>query len=130
MLRTIPLVLVALLCLAACGDDPAEPGAPGPGGPGVAGTTFRGPPAATVVKVGTFDVASGGDFATDAFPPTLPDQMWHRDIWTPEECLECHKTGEEDAPIVQHEGLPPRLMKAACRTCHVLIPGQKPRGDK
>ena len=86
-----------------------------------------GPPEATVVRVSTMAMTSvdGGEFATHAFPPTLPDQMWHRDLWTPEECLECHATGEEDAPIVKHEGLSPMLLKGSCRSCHVLLLGEQ-----
>jgi len=69
-------------------------------------------------------------FDANAFPPTLPDTEWHQDAWVRQDCLRCHETGVEDAPIVRHEGMPPILLRAKCRTCHVIAPGQKPRGAK
>jgi hypothetical protein len=69
-------------------------------------------------------------FDPNAFPPTMPDRQWHRDGWIKQDCMRCHETGVGDAPAVQHRGLPPILLRAKCRTCHVLIPGQEPRGVK
>ncbi|MAE28532.1 MAG: hypothetical protein QF724_09310 [Planctomycetota bacterium] len=67
------------------------------------------------------------DFAAFAFPPTLPDDDSHRDSWTRTDCLNCHETGIQDAPVVTHEGMPSVLLTAKCRSCHVLIPGSVPR---
>lgn len=69
-------------------------------------------------------------FNTNAFPPTMPDRQWHRDGWIKQDCMRCHETGVGDAPELQHQGMPPILLTAKCRTCHVLIPGQEPRGIK
>ena len=69
-------------------------------------------------------------FASNAFPPTLPDSPWHRTGWDKNDCLRCHETGVQQAPRVVHDGMPPVLLEAKCRTCHVLVPGQKPRGAK
>lgn len=62
-------------------------------------------------------------FAVHAFPPTIPDRDWHRDAWIREDCLACHETGVQEAPIVRHRGLPALTLQAKCRSCHVLIPG-------
>ncbi len=69
-------------------------------------------------------------FAENAFPPTMPDTEWHRAGWVKDDCMRCHETGVDRAPRVEHRGLPSILLEAKCRTCHVLIPGQKPRGAK
>jgi hypothetical protein len=76
-------------------------------------------PADAVVEI---DPESG--FAEHAFPPTLSDTDYHRDAWLVLDCMDCHEEGIADAPLVQHRGMPERLLTAQCRTCHVLIPGQ------
>lgn len=68
-----------------------------------------------------------GRFLANAFPPTVPDTEWHRDAWMQQSCLRCHETGVGDAPQVVHRGMPDILLTAKCRTCHVFIPGSKPR---
>ena len=70
------------------------------------------------------------DIADHAFPPTLSDAEWHEDAWYKNDCLRCHETGVEAAPILQHRGMPNVLTPAKCRTCHVLIPGSKPIAPK
>ena len=66
-------------------------------------------------------------FAGDAFPPTLSDTPEHEDPWLQADCLRCHATGVQSGPVVRHEGMPPILLAARCRSCHVLIPGSSPR---
>jgi hypothetical protein len=66
------------------------------------------------------------EFAVNAFPPTVSDTEYHKDAWYKDDCLRCHETGVEDATIVKHENMPPILLTAKCRSCHVLIPGKKP----
>ncbi|MCA8978013.1 MAG: hypothetical protein KDC98_25025 [Planctomycetes bacterium] len=67
------------------------------------------------------------DIAEHAFPPTIPDTKWHQDAWLQDGCLRCHETGVEGAVRVRHVDMPPILLTAKCRTCHVFIPGSKPR---
>ena len=76
-------------------------------------------PAGAVVAI---DPETG--FAVHAFPPTLSDTEHHRNAWLVLDCLDCHAEGLADAPLIQHRGLPERLLTAQCRTCHVLIAGQ------
>jgi len=66
------------------------------------------------------------DFADFAFPPTVSDVEYHKDAWYKDDCLRCHETGVGDATAVEHEGMAPILLTAKCRSCHLLIPGQKP----
>ena len=66
-------------------------------------------------------------FAANAFPPPIPDTVWHENAWTAYDCLDCHAKGEADAPVLKHKGMPDRLVQAHCRTCHVLIPGLEPK---
>ncbi|MAE67847.1 MAG: hypothetical protein CMJ18_26635 [Phycisphaeraceae bacterium] len=73
---------------------------------------------------------SDGKFDANAFPPTLPDTEWHQDAWIRHDCMRCHETGVGEAPTVVHRGMPPILLVAKCRTCHVIAPGSKPRGAK
>jgi len=68
----------------------------------------------------------GEAFAANAFPPTLSDTEYHRGGWVRNDCLRCHETGVGDAPRVRHRGMAPILLKAKCRSCHVLVRGQKP----
>ncbi len=70
-----------------------------------------------------------GDFIYNAFPPTLPDDDSHADAWLRDDCLLCHETGTNDAPIVRHADMSPELLKARCRTCHVMIPGSAGPGE-
>ncbi len=74
---------------------------------------------------------SGSDvvFAENAFPPTIPDTDWHRNAWLEFNCLRCHETGVGKAPVVVHSDLPPILLSAKCRSCHVLIPGSAPKAE-
>jgi hypothetical protein len=65
-------------------------------------------------------------FAENAFPPTVSDMDYHKDAWYRNDCLRCHETGVEEATVVKHEDMPAVLLTAKCRSCHVLIPGQKP----
>jgi hypothetical protein len=69
-------------------------------------------------------------FASNAFPPTVPDTQWHRNAWYEQDCLRCHETGVHTAPVVVHRGMPDVLLTAKCRTCHVLIPGSTPRPEE
>jgi len=66
-------------------------------------------------------------FLPQAFPPIMPDTEWHQDAWMRNDCLRCHETGVGEAPVVKHEGMPEILLVAKCRSCHVLVPGAKPR---
>ncbi|RMH12667.1 MAG: hypothetical protein D6695_05945 [Planctomycetota bacterium] len=70
------------------------------------------------------DIDARTGFAAHAFPPTIPDQAWHHEAWIREDCLSCHETGVQDAPIVRHRGLPALALQAKCRSCHVLVPGK------
>ncbi len=63
-------------------------------------------------------------FASYAFPPTLSDTEWHANAWDVNDCLRCHETGVGKAPRVFHRGMADVLLRAKCRSCHVLIPGQ------
>lgn len=69
-------------------------------------------------------------FVDYAFPPTLPDTDWHRTAWLKNDCMRCHETGVETAPKVVHETLPDVALTAKCRSCHVLIPGSRPRSQQ
>lgn len=68
-------------------------------------------------------IAPAGEFAYNAFPPTLPDDNLHVDAWSRSDCLLCHESGIRDAPIVRHRGMSPQLLKAQCRSCHVVSSG-------
>ncbi len=70
---------------------------------------------------------STGEFEDDAFPPTMPDIAEHGSAWLKDDCLRCHETGVGKAPEIVHKDLPEILLAAKCRTCHVFIPGSKPR---
>lgn len=77
------------------------------------------------VVVGESDIEIDPEtgFALAAFPPTIPDRQWHQDAWLVNNCLDCHETGVQDAPMIRHKGLPDITYQSKCRTCHVLIPG-------
>ena len=62
-------------------------------------------------------------FIPNAFPPVLPDTDRHQRAWLRDDCMRCHETGVELAPMVKHAGMPDILLTAKCRSCHVLIPG-------
>ncbi len=66
-------------------------------------------------------------FASNAFPPTIPDSQDHQDAWQRNDCLRCHETGVDGAPAVRHAGMSPILLKAKCRSCHVFIKGAAPQ---
>ncbi len=72
---------------------------------------------------GQSTTAQSAGFAAGAFPPTLSDTTYHQQSWTREDCLVCHETGQQDAPVVKHVSVPELAMEAKCRTCHVLVPG-------
>ncbi len=76
------------------------------------------------------DGGQDGDFAANAFPPTLSDTKQHRKAWRRNVCLRCHETGVGEAPEVRHEGMPDLLKVAKCRSCHVFEPGKKPSTKK
>ncbi len=78
------------------------------------------------VVVGKSDIELDPEtgFALAAFPPTIPDRAWHQDAWFVNDCLNCHETGVEDAPMIRHVGLPEIAFESKCRSCHVLIPGE------
>ncbi len=65
-------------------------------------------------------VAAG--FAANAFPPLLSAEDYHLQAWekSSKECLVCHQKGKEEAPVTRHEDMPPILLEAKCRSCHVL----------
>lgn len=69
----------------------------------------------------------GGEFAPNAFPPVVSDTEYHGDAWYKNDCLRCHETGVGDAPRTRHKGMPPVLLQAKCRSCHVLIRGTPPK---
>jgi len=95
------------------------------------------PPAKHPEDVSTAPTAAGRSepqeapvFAAAAFPPTIPDTAWHQDAWRRNDCLRCHETGVEEAPMIRHEGMPEILKTAVCRSCHILVPGTEPRQRK
>jgi hypothetical protein len=62
------------------------------------------------------------------FPPTIPDTASHSgDTWSEHNCLRCHETGVHGATVLRHQDMPDILLTAKCRTCHVFIPGSKPK---
>ncbi len=63
----------------------------------------------------------GTKFMRNAFPPTLPDDKDHADPWLKKGCMDCHEAGKDDAQAVRHDGMSDVLLKASCRTCHVMI---------
>lgn len=73
-----------------------------------------------------------GAFTDDAFPPTVSDVEYHEGAWFKNDCLRCHETGVGIAPVVKHESMLSDaqraiLKTAKCRSCHVFVPGSKPR---
>ena len=60
-------------------------------------------------------------FESYAFPPMLPNNPNHVDVWNTKDCLMCHERGVNDAPKVQHEGMVGLLLESACRSCHVQV---------
>ncbi len=64
-------------------------------------------------------------FATNAFPPLIPDTEWHQEAWLRQDCLRCHETGVGDAPMIIHRGIPEIALYAKCRSCHVLVDGHQ-----
>ncbi len=122
-------------------EDPAESqpqvAVPEPTDPEVAGPEDLAEPLQPAVPAVEDGVAASspqdkqdGEFDVGAFPPTVPDTEWHADAWWHNDCMRCHETGVGDAPELAHRGMSPILIEAKCRTCHVLIPGSKPRGAK
>jgi cytochrome c5 len=59
-------------------------------------------------------------FSMNAFPPMLPNTAEHDDAWLNDDCLLCHETGVSGAPIVKHHGMSEWLLKARCRSCHIV----------
>ena len=102
-----------------CASEPSD----GPGGLTSRPVVVRGPQAPTKpAPKNEFD-----DRLDNAFPPTLSDTKYHRDAWVKNDCLRCHETGVGAAPTVVHTNMSPLLLQAKCRSCHVKIPGAKPR---
>lgn len=60
-------------------------------------------------------------FSGNAFPPMIPASGSHTMTWTRDDCMLCHEDGTHGAPIIQHQSLPPILLQAKCRTCHVQV---------
>jgi len=60
-------------------------------------------------------------FASNAFPPMIPNNSNHRDAWRKDSCLLCHQSGIRGAPIVRHAGMAKLLLETKCRTCHVQV---------
>ncbi len=87
--------------------------------------TYEAEKEAPSVVVGEWDIEIDPEtgFALAAFPPTIPDREWHQDAWLVDNCLDCHETGVQDAPMIRHKGLPDITFQSKCRSCHVLIPG-------
>ena len=94
--------------------DPSEAGGP---------TKLPVPPKLQAIDQSEFGPDPAMQFASNAFPPTLSDTEWHRGGWDLNACLRCHETGVGKAPRVFHKNMPVVLLKAKCRSCHVLIPG-------
>ncbi|MDF1837747.1 MAG: hypothetical protein P1V35_07765 [Planctomycetota bacterium] len=59
------------------------------------------------------------DFASNAFPPTMPENSSHANAWLKDDCLSCHGDGINGAPRLAHRGMPQLLKQARCRTCHI-----------
>ena len=140
MIRRIAIVSVssALLFAAACagaekepakepakGDQvPVEPGAP------VAADSSDSAAGDQVVDTASVSVDvpaqvvaaahSEVEFASFAFPPTLPRDDSHVNAWLRKDCIMCQETGIAGAPVVQHRGMSSALLGAQCRTCHVV----------
>ncbi|MCP3902215.1 MAG: hypothetical protein GY715_01155 [Planctomycetes bacterium] len=64
-------------------------------------------------------------FASNAFPPMMPNSTSHVNAWTTPHCMLCHEDGVKGAPIVKHEGLPGIYIDSKCRSCHVQIRGHQ-----
>ena len=60
-------------------------------------------------------------FDPHAFPPMIPNSVYHEDAWSIENCLMCHEDGILGAPVVQHAGMTRDLLTIKCRTCHVQV---------
>lgn len=65
--------------------------------------------------------ATDDGFEGNAFPPMIPASGNHTSTWNRDDCLLCHESGVRGAPIVQHRGMPRRLLESKCRTCHVQV---------
>jgi len=66
------------------------------------------------------------EFASFAFPPTLPRDDYHVNAWLRKDCIMCHETGIAGAPVVHHRGMSSALLGAQCRTCHVVAGAPSP----
>ena len=66
------------------------------------------------------------EFAPGAFPPTMSDMEYHRSDWTRSDCLACHESGVNEAPLMRHVSVPDLAKDAKCRTCHVFVAGSSP----
>ena len=71
-------------------------------------------------------VQAESDFAVGAFPPILSDMDYHSRSWTRSDCLACHETGVQKAPVMRHVSVPALAKDAKCRTCHVFVAGSPP----
>lgn len=71
-------------------------------------------------------VQAESDFAVGAFPPIMSGTDYHDRSWTRSDCLACHETGTQNAPIMKHVSVPALAKDAKCRTCHVFIADAPP----
>ena len=103
----LPALLLAALLAGGCTKDDATESAGAPVQPASNDPT-------------AFEV----QFAGGAFPPPMPADDDHepswRDSWLKETCMSCHEEGENDAPLIVHEGMPELQLKVKCRTCHTV----------
>ncbi|GJM26086.1 MAG: hypothetical protein DHS20C16_25010 [Phycisphaerae bacterium] len=60
-------------------------------------------------------------FNANAFPPMMPNSESHKNAWIKDDCLLCHQSGIQGAPLIMHKDLPPILLEAKCRSCHVQV---------
>ncbi len=106
---------------------PAEPSEPPVVQPAAAEEPRQEPPAETEstvpLEIPVEETAQEPEYSSNAFPPVMPDTDRHQRAWVRHDCLRCHETGVELAPLVKHAGMPEILLQAKCRTCHTLIPG-------
>ncbi len=72
-------------------------------------------------KLEAVTVEDHGAFLLNAFPPMMPNNDNHVDVWNPKDCLMCHTRDIDDAPQVKHLDMPELLLESSCRTCHVQV---------
>lgn len=72
-------------------------------------------------KLEALTVEEPSEFLEFAFPPMMPNNENHVDVWNIKSCLMCHTRGFDGAPKIVHEGMPDILLESACRSCHVQV---------